>query len=126
MNLELSKVNLKMIIRNKDEIEVNLFKHLSPTAVGTILRNIPMEGRINKVDETFVYMLTPIKIGAERSRKKFEKGDISFIASNGAIGIFLKDMTVSKSMSLIGKIEVGIEIFNQISNGESISLVMDK
>ena len=38
--MELSKVNLKMIIRDKGEIEVNLFKHLSPTAVGNILRNI--------------------------------------------------------------------------------------
>jgi len=54
--LELSKVNLKMIIRDKGEIEVNLFKHLSPTAVGNILRNIPIEGRMNKLDETFAYI----------------------------------------------------------------------
>ena len=47
---------------------------------------------MNKLDETFAYILTPIKIGSERPKKKFEKGDISFIASNGAIGIFLKDM----------------------------------
>lgn len=124
--MELSKVNLKMIIRDKGEIEVNLFKHLSPTAVGNILRNIPIEGRMNKLDETFAYILTPIKIGSERSRKKFEKGDISFIASNGAIGIFLKDMEVSKSMSLIGKIKPDEDILNQISNGDSISLVMQK
>ena len=124
--MELSKVNLKMIIRDKGEIEVNLFKHLSPTAVGNILRNIPIEGRMNKLDETFAYILTPIKIGSERSRKKFEKGDISFIASNGAIGIFLKDMEVSKSMSLIGKIKPDDDILNQISNGDSISLVMQK
>ena len=124
--MELSKVNLKMIIRDKGEIEVNLFKHLSPTAVGNILRNIPIEGRMNKLDETFAYILTPIKIGSERSRKKFEKGDISFIASNVAIGIFLKDMEVSKSMSLIGKIKPDDDILNQISNGDSISLVMQK
>ena len=124
--MELSKVNLKMIIRDKGEIEVNLFKHLSPTAVGNILRNIPIEGRMNKLDETFAYILTPIKIGSERSRKKFEKGDISFIASNGAIGIFLKDMEVSKSMSLIGKIKPDEDILNRISNGDSISLVMQK
>ena len=124
--MELSKVNLKMIIRDKGEIEVNLFKHLSPTAVGNILRNIPIEGRMNKLDETFAYILTPIKIGSERSRKKFEKGDISFIASNGAIGIFLKDMEVSKSMSLIGKIKSDKDILNRISNGDSISLIMQK
>ena len=124
--MELSKVNLKMIIRDKGEIEVNLFKHLSPTAVGNILRNIPIEGRMNKLDETFAYILTPIKIGSERPKKKFEKGDISFIASNGAIGIFLKDMEVSKSMSLIGKIKPDDDILNQISNGDSISLVMQK
>ena len=115
-----------MIIRDKGEIEVNLFKHLSPTAVGNILRNIPIEGRMNKLDETFAYILTPIKIGSERPKKKFEKGDISFIASNGAIGIFLKDMEVSKSMSLIGKIKPDDDILNQISNGDSISLVMQK
>ena len=124
--MELSKVNLKMIIRDKREIEVNLFKHLSPTAVGNILRNIPIEGRMNKLDETFAYILTPIKIGSERPKKKFEKGDISFIASNGAIGIFLKDMEVSKSMSLIGKIKSDKDILNRISNGDSISLIMQK
>jgi hypothetical protein len=124
--LELSKVNLKMIIRDKGEIEVNLFKHLSPTAVGNILRNIPIEGRMNKLDETFAYILTPIKIGSERPKKKFEKGDISFIASNGAIGIFLKDMEVSKSMSLIGKIKSDKDILNRISNGDSISLIIQK
>ncbi len=124
--MELSKVNLKMIIRDKGEIEVNLFKHLSPTAVGNILRNIPIEGRMNKLDETFAYILTPIKIGSERPKKKFEKGDISFIASNGAIGIFLKDMEVSKSMSLIGKIKSDKDILNRISNGDSISLIMQK
>ena len=124
--MELSKVNLKMIIRDKGEIEVNLFKHLSPTAVGNILRNIPIEGRMNKLDETFAYILTPIKIGSERPKKKFEKGDISFIASNGAIGIFLKDMEVSKSMSLIGKIKSDKDKLNRISNGDSISLIMQK
>ena len=124
--MELSKVNLKMIIRDKGEIEVNLFKHLSPTAVGNILRNIPIEGRMNKLDETFAYILTPIKIGSERPKKKFEKGDISFIASNGAIGIFLKDMEVSKSMSLIGKIKSDKDILNRISNGDSISLIIQK
>ena len=124
--MELSKVNLKMIIRDKGEIEVNLFKHLSPPAVGYILRNIPIEGRMNKLDETFAYILTPIKIGSERPKKKFEKGDISFIASNGAIGIFLKDMEVSKSMSLIGKIKSDKDILNRISNGDSISLIMQK
>ena len=115
-----------MIIRDKGEIEGNLFKHLSPTAVGNILRNIPIEGRMNKLDETFAYILTPIKIGSERPKKKFEKGDISFIASNGAIGIFLKDMEVSKSMSLIGKIKSDKDILNRISNGDSISLIMQK
>lgn len=89
-----------------------LIRHLAPLTISQLLRFFPLHGTVHYYVDVFCYLQTKINIGQEKPRKKFSKGDITFMTSNGSMCFFLKDANVSYSMNLIGKITSTIELAN--------------
>lgn len=117
-----SKIELKISIDNIYEIKSNLYKHLSPITVNTIITNLPIENRIYKFESKFVYILTQIDTNREKMRKEFKIGDIAFWPNNKAICFFITDCNITSPMNYIGKIDEDIELVNKLENGKTLKL----
>lgn len=85
-----------------ETIRCELKRHLSPRAVGQIMRSLPLHGSAHVFAENMLYLETQIDSGIERPRRSFVRGEIAFLPSNGIIGFFLADMIPGKTMSPIG------------------------
>ena len=99
-----SRIDIKVIIEYKETLHGQLIRHLSPLTISEMLRSMPFHGAVHYSLDTFCYIQTHLNIGQEKPRKKFSKGDITLMTSNGAICFFLKDASVEYSMNYIGKV----------------------
>jgi hypothetical protein len=104
-----SRIDIKGTIEKKEVLTGQLIRHLAPLTLSQLLRFFPLHGTVHHYVDVFCYIQTQINIGQEKPRKKFSKGDITFMTSNGSMCFFLKDANVSYSMNLIGKITSTIE-----------------
>jgi len=104
-----SRIDIKGTIEEKQVLTGQLIRHLAPLTLSQLLRFLPLHGTVYYYVDVFCYIQTQINIGQEKPRKKFSKGDITFMTSNGSMCFFLKDANVSYSMNLIGKITSTIE-----------------
>ena len=104
-----SRIDIKGTIEKKQVLTGQLIRHLAPLTLSQLLSFFPLHGTVHYYDGVFCYIQTQINIGQEKPRKKFSKGDITFMTSNGSMCFFLKDANVSYSMNLIGKITSTIE-----------------
>ncbi len=102
--------------------EADVFRHLAPVTVGTLLRSLPLEGRISRFNGVFVYLPSSLILGLEKARSRFRKGELTLLASNGALCVFLKDASVAKPMNLLGNLTSGIELFENASSGDVVSV----
>jgi uncharacterized protein len=100
----------------------NLFKHLSPVTITKILRELPINGRVNFYQKDFAYILTNVITGEEKSRKEFRKGQIAFLPSGSSICFFLQDIRSYKPMNPLGEITQGMEILESLKRGDSIEI----
>jgi len=100
----------------------NLFKHLSPVTITKILRELPINGRVNFYQRDFAYILTNVITGEEKSRKEFQKGQIAFLPSGSSICFFLQDIRSYKPMNPLGEITQGMEILESLKRGDSIEI----
>ena len=113
-----SRIELKVEIKDKSQLKCELKRHLAPKTVGTIIRSLPLEGNIHVMGNSFVYIETKIKVGGERQRSRFTKGDVSFMTSTGSVCLFLKDVESTKAMTPIGTIISNADSLNSIKSGD--------
>lgn len=71
---------------------------------------------------SIAFMNTNLNAGGEKLRNQFKKGDVGFLASNGAICYFLQDVSQAKPMTLIGKIVTNLDALNQVKPGDIFSV----
>ena len=90
-----------------------------------MLRLMPFHGAVHYSLDTFCYIQTHLNIGQEKPRKKFSKGDITLMTSNGAICFFLKDATVEYSMNYIGKVTSNIEKLVSLKSDHELTITAD-
>lgn len=104
-----SRIDIQGIVGSKEVLKGQLIRHLAPLTISQLLRQFPLHGTVHSYGDVFCYIPTQLNIGQEKPRKKFSKGDITFMSSNGSLCFFLKDANVSYSMNVIGKITSTIE-----------------
>jgi len=109
-------------VPGKGLIRASVFKHLSPVTLSRILREVPITGRVNFYERDFLYILTNVVSGEEKSRKEFTKGQIAFMPSGSSICFFLKDIRSYKPMNLLGEITQGSEVLESCTRGDSIRI----
>jgi hypothetical protein len=120
-----SRLNIKVIINRKETLHGQLIRHLAPLTISEMLRSMPFHGAVHYSMDTFCYIQTQLNIGQEKSRKKFSKGDITLMTSNGAICFFLKDASVEYSMNYIGRITSKIEKLLNLRSNDQLTLALD-
>ena len=118
----LSRILIRVSVQGKGDAEGEVFRHLAPITLNTLLRSMPINGRVNRFDNIFIYVISGVVAGVEKTKKVFQRGDIAFLALNGAICIFLKDSTVAKPMNPIGRITAGLEVLENTSPGDVLTI----
>ncbi|MEM0363950.1 MAG: cyclophilin-like fold protein [Candidatus Nitrosocaldus sp.] len=119
--MSVSRIRLVLEIKGKGRCECELARHLAPLTVGSILRALPIEGRVYRYDGAFIYMETGLTIGREKQRDEFKRGDIGFMVANGALCIFLKDVK-GMMFNPLGRVINNIELLEGASAGDVLLL----
>ncbi|HUH82446.1 MAG TPA: cyclophilin-like family protein [Nitrososphaerales archaeon] len=116
-----SKVEVLASISGKGQGTISLFRHLAPLTVNAVLRSLPSDSRVN-LQPAMVSLLTQLRVGVEKPRGQFSRGDVAFLPSGGLICVFLGDAKSDRPLNPIGKVEQGIENFDAIRPGDVVSL----
>ncbi|MCS7116751.1 MAG: cyclophilin-like fold protein [Nitrososphaerota archaeon] len=117
-----SKVSIQIEVLRKGVAKGYFFKHLAPITVNQLIRSMPLEGRVSKFEDSFVYFISGLTVGSEKARTSFKRGEIAFLPLNGSVCFFLKDTVVSRGMNPLGKVDSGIEVLEGAGPGDVISI----
>tara|TARA_B110001454_G_C12685915_1_gene420155 strand:+ start:215 stop:589 length:375 start_codon:yes stop_codon:yes gene_type:complete len=113
----ISKTNIQITIGER-VIEGEISKHLAPIIISQIIEKKRLSGPIVKIKDLLLYSPMGIVAGMHKPKKSFNKGDIGFLASSGAIVLFKKDQIVTNKMTHIGNLTGEIEKLEGIKPGE--------
>jgi|TARA_B100001971_G_scaffold134798_1_gene124542 hypothetical protein len=122
MEQSASRIDVRITVVGKGESKAEIFRHLAPITVNTIMTKMPILGRVNRLNDNTVCILAEIFVGTEKGRTKFAHGDIALLPLNGSICIFLKESISARPMNLIGKIGSNLEILERSRRGDTITI----
>jgi uncharacterized protein len=116
-----SRVDVLASISGKGQGTLSLFRHLAPVTVNSLLRSFPTDSRVT-LQPAMVCIFTQLRVGVEKPRVQFSRGDVAFLPSGGLICVFLGDAKSDRPLNPVGKVEQGIEAFDAIRPGDVVSL----
>ncbi len=116
-----SKLDCVASVGGKGEGKVSLYRHLAPLTVNALLRTLPLSSRVT-LQPAMVCLFTQLRIGVEKPRLKFARGDVAFLPSGGLICVFLGEAKSDRPLNPIGKVESGLELFDAVKSGDVVSL----
>jgi hypothetical protein len=120
--LSVSKVECSLTIRGKGKLTLGLYRHLAPVTVTALLDEFPLASRAMITPGAMLTLLTKIKIGVEKQRLEFSKGDVAFLAANGSICIFLANVKSQRPLNPVGKVEEGLEVLQKAVSGDVVEI----
>ncbi|HXV45561.1 MAG TPA: cyclophilin-like fold protein [Nitrososphaera sp.] len=112
-----SRFKLALEVANKGSASAELVRHLAPVTSNAILKSLPLQDRVHRYTDKFVYIETGLVIGAEKQRTQFRRGDVAYLTSNGSICVFVQDAKV-QPMNPIGIITNNIEVVESSQPGD--------
>lgn len=112
-----SRFKLAIEIANKGSASAEMVRHLAPLTSNAILKSLPLQDRVHRYTDKFVYIETSLVIGAEKQRTQFRRGDLAYLTSNGSICVFVQDVTV-QPMNPFGVITGNIEAIESSQPGD--------
>lgn len=116
-----SKVDCIASVRGKGEAKISIFRHLAPLTVNAILRSLSFDSRVN-VQPAMVCMFTDLKVGVEKPRAQFARGEVAFLPSAGLLCVFLKDARSDRPLNPVGKVDEGLQVFESIRPGDVVRM----
>jgi hypothetical protein len=116
-----SRLRLEIQVSSKGSAICEVVRHLSPITSATILKSLPLQDRVHRFGENFVYIETGLVIGAEKQRSRFKRGEVAFMVSNGSVCIFVKDAAV-QPMNPLGTVLSGLEVVDSGAPGDVITI----
>jgi hypothetical protein len=116
-----SKVGCTVSVGGRGEGTLTLFRHLAPLTVNSVLRTLPLASRVS-LQPAMVCLFTQLRVGVEKPRNRFSRGDVAFLASAGLICVFLGDASSDRPLNPIGKVESGIESFDGVRPGDVVRI----
>jgi len=90
---------------------------LAPLTSNAILKSLPLQDRVHRYADKFVYIETGLVIGAEKQRTQFRRGDVAYLTSNGSVCVFVKDAMV-QPMNPLGMITDNIKVVESSQPGD--------
>ncbi len=118
-----SKVECIAAVGGKGEARVSFYRHLAPLTVNSILRSLPLSSRVS-LQPAMVSLFTQLRVGVEKPRVQFGRGDVAFLPSGGLICFFLGDARSDRPLNPVGKVEGGLETFESVRPGDVVSLTV--
>ena len=112
-----SRFKLTIEIANKGSASAELVRHMSPLTSNAILKALPLQDRVHRYVDKFVYIETGLVLGAEKQRTQFRRGDLAYLTSNGSICVFVQDAAV-QPMNQLGIITGNIEVVESSQPGD--------
>src|SRR5213593_676389 len=112
-----SRFKLTIEIANKGFASAELVRHLAPLTSNALMKSLPLQDRVHRYADKFVYIETRLVIGAEKQRTHFRRGDVAYLTSNGSICVFVQDAAV-QPMNPLGVITGNIEVFESSQPGD--------
>jgi hypothetical protein len=119
--LSVSKIACKLQLKGKGSLELALYRHMAPLTVNSIVRVMPIVGRVSIFPRT-VCVLTGIRTGVEKQRYEYSAGDATFMASSGMLCFMLGSTKSDRPLNPVGKIESGIEVLEKAGPGDTIEI----
>jgi hypothetical protein len=116
-----SKVECTMSVSGKGTAKVSLFRHLAPLTLNAILRELPLTSRVS-LQTAMVCLFTNLRVGVEKPRAQFTRGDVAFLPSGGLVCIFLSDARSDRPLNPLGKVGDGIQLFDSLRPGDVVRL----
>lgn len=116
-----SKVECVASIGGKGEGRLSLFRHLAPLTVNAVVRTLPFDSRVT-LQPSMVCMFTQLRVGVEKPRTQFTRGDVAFLASAGLLCVFLGDARSDRPLNPVGRVEAGLEAFDAVRRGDVIRI----
>ena len=116
-----SKVEVMASISGRGQGTISLFRHLAPVTVNALLRSLPSDSRVT-LQPAMVCLFTQLRVGVEKPRAQFSRGDVAFLPSGGLICVFLGEAKSDRPLNPVGKVELGMEAFDSIRPGDVVSL----
>ena len=120
--MSVSKIECIASVRGKGKLTLGLYRHLAPTTVTALLDELPLASRALVYPGAMITLLTNLKIGVEKQRMEFAKGDIAFLAANGSICLFLANAKSQRPLNPVGRVEEGMEVLQAIAAGDVIEI----
>ena len=118
-----SKVECVATVAGKGKGTLAFYRHLAPVTVNAILRSLPSDSRVN-LQPSMVCLFTDLRVGVEKPRTQFARGDIAYLPSGGLICVFLGVARSDRPLNPVGKVESGMEVFDSIARGDVIHLAL--
>lgn len=118
---DVSRVKIKFLIEGLGEAEGELVRFLAPRTIDTIVRKLPLEGRVAVWKEE-VYFDIPIKMGEEKAKPTVEQGTIAFWPMGSALCVFYGKSQPYSPVNILGKITSNLEIFERAKSGLTIKV----
>ena len=97
---------------------------MAPLTVNAIVRALPLESRATVQPKTMVCLFKSVRVGVEKSRMKFARGDLAFLPSGALICIFAREIQSDKPLNPLGRVEEGGDIFDKVRSGDVIRLTL--
>ncbi len=119
--MSVSKVECPAEVRGKGRFTLGLYRHLAPITVTALVQELPLASRA-MVYPGMIALLTKIRIGVEKQRMEFSKGDVAFLAANGSICIFLKNAKSERPLNPVGRVEEGLEVLEAAAAGDVVQI----
>ncbi len=116
-----SRVVCSASVRGKGEATVSFYRHLAPLTVNAFLRTLPFDSRVN-IQPAMVSLFTELRVGVEKPRLQFSKGDVAFLASGSLICIFIGDARSERPLNPLGKVEEGLQVFESAKLGDVVRI----
>jgi hypothetical protein len=108
-------------VGGRGDAKVSFFRHLAPLTVNSILRTLPFASRVT-VQPAMVSFFTQLRVGVEKPRVQFARGDVAFLPSGGLICVFLGDARSDRPLNPVGKVESGMETFDGTRPGDVVRI----
>jgi len=120
--MSVSKVECSASVRGKGKFSLELYRHLAPVTVSAILEALPIVSRATIYPGAMVTLLTNIRVGVEKPRSEFMRGDVAFLPANGSICVFVTSAKSARPLNPVGKVESGLENLERSSVGDVIEI----
>ena len=115
----ISRFKLEIEIASKGSTTAEMVRHLAPLTSMVILKSLPLQNRVHRYADKFIYIETGLVIGAEKQMTQFHRGDIAFLTTNGSICVFVQDANV-QPMNPIGVIAGNIKVLESCQPGDAM------